>query len=124
MTNLEALRAHTIGAAYAAHAEKIKGTLSPGRLADLAVWKGDPLSAKPAALFNLEIAITIVGGKVVYQGEIGNQYNYISSKTSDHRESDVPPVFEAKWTEPASRGKWLTRGEPSSGLPRSNTRRR
>ena len=67
MTSLEALRAHTIGAAYAAHEENIKGTIEPGKLADFVVWNGDPLAVEAEDMYNMQLAMTIVGGKVVYQ---------------------------------------------------------
>ena len=66
LTIQEALRAHTMGAAYAAHEEKIKGSVEVGKLADLAVWNEDPYSAA-AHIGQVKIAMTIVGGKVVYQ---------------------------------------------------------
>jgi len=67
LTIQEALRAHTIGAAYAAHEEKIKGSIEPGKLADLAVWAEDPYTIQPQRLLQTQIAMTIVGGKIVYQ---------------------------------------------------------
>jgi hypothetical protein len=63
----EALRAHTMGAAYAAHEEQIKGSIEVGKLADLAVWQEDPYSAKLQRLHQIPITMTIVGGKTVYQ---------------------------------------------------------
>jgi len=64
----EALRAHTIEAAYAAHEEKIKGSLEPGKLADLAVWNEDPSKLRVGELFNTTtVHMTMVGGDVVYQ---------------------------------------------------------
>ena len=66
LTIQEALRAHTMGAAYAAHEEKIKGSIEVGKLADLAVWNEDPYSAAEH-IAQVTIAMTIVGGKVVYQ---------------------------------------------------------
>jgi len=67
LTIQEALRAHTMGAAYAAHEETIKGSIEVGKLADLAVWAEDPYSAPLQRLPSIPIAMTIVGGKVVYQ---------------------------------------------------------
>ena len=67
MTIQEALRAHTMGSAYAAHEEKIKGSLEIGKLADLAVWNEDPYTASVERLFKATIAMTIVGGRIVYQ---------------------------------------------------------
>ncbi len=42
LTVQEALRAHTMGSAYAAHEEEVKGSIEVGKLADLAVWSEDP----------------------------------------------------------------------------------
>jgi predicted amidohydrolase YtcJ len=67
MTIHEALRAHTLGAAYAAHEEKIKGSLEPGKLADICVWTEDPYSLPWQRLHNTTIDLTMVGGRIVYQ---------------------------------------------------------
>lgn len=66
LTIQEALRAHTIEAAYAMHEEKVKGSIEVGKYADLAVWNEDPYSAADH-IGQVTIAMTIVGGKVVYQ---------------------------------------------------------
>ena len=67
LTIQEALRAHTMGSAYAGHEEEIKGSIEPGKLADLAVWSEDPYTAPLKRLWQIPIAMTIVGGRVVYQ---------------------------------------------------------
>jgi predicted amidohydrolase YtcJ len=67
MTIEEAMYAHTMGGAYADFAESKKGSLEPGKFADLAVWNDNPYTLKPADLFNVTIDLTMVGGKVVYQ---------------------------------------------------------
>ena len=67
MTIQEALRAHTLEAAYAAHEEKIKGSIEVGKLADLAVWNQDPYTASVQQLWNATIAMTMVGGKIIHQ---------------------------------------------------------
>ena len=67
MTIHEAMHAHTIGAAYAAHEEKIKGSIEPGKMADLAVWTKDPYIQPQQQLHSVTIDLTMVGGKVVYQ---------------------------------------------------------
>ena len=67
LTFAEALRAHTMGSAYAGHEEAIKGSVEPGKLADLAVWAQDPSNATWQDVYRATIAMTIVGGKVVYQ---------------------------------------------------------
>jgi predicted amidohydrolase YtcJ len=66
LTIQEALRAHTMGSAYAAHEETIKGSIEPGKLADIIVWKGDPYAMSLQQLWQAEVDMTIVGGEVVY----------------------------------------------------------
>jgi len=67
MTIQEALRAHTMGSAYAGFEENTKGSIEPGKLADLAVWSEDPYTAPLKRLWQIPIAMTLVGGEIVYQ---------------------------------------------------------
>jgi predicted amidohydrolase YtcJ len=67
MTIDEAMYAHTMGGAYADFAESKKGSLEPGKFADLIVWHDDPYALKPADLFKSTIDLTMVDGKAVYQ---------------------------------------------------------
>ena len=67
LTVQEALRAHTMGSAYAAHEEHIKGSIEAGKLADLAVWSEDPYTAPLQRLWQIPIDMTLVGGKIVYR---------------------------------------------------------
>lgn len=63
----EAIRAHTMGGAYAAFEDGVKGSLEPGKLADLIVWTEDPYMASPQQLVKATIDLTMVGGKIVHQ---------------------------------------------------------
>ena len=67
LTIEEAMYAHTMGGAYADFAEDKKGSLEPGKFADLIAWHDDPYSAKTADLPNLTIDLTMIGGRVVHQ---------------------------------------------------------
>jgi predicted amidohydrolase YtcJ len=67
LTMDEAMYAHTMGGAYADFAESKKGSLEPGKFADLIVWHDDPYTASPKDFMKLTIDLTVVGGKVVYQ---------------------------------------------------------
>jgi predicted amidohydrolase YtcJ len=67
LTVQEALRAHTMGSAYAGFEEGIKGSIEPGKLADLAVWSEDPYTAPLQRLWQIPVAMTVVGGEIVYQ---------------------------------------------------------
>jgi len=63
----EAMYAHTMGSAYADFAENKKGSLEPGKFADLIVWHDDPYSAAVEDIRNLTVDLTMVGGKTVYE---------------------------------------------------------
>jgi len=67
LTIQEALRAHTMGSAYAGHEEDIKGSIEVGKLADLAVWGEDPYTAPVQRLWQIPIEMTLVGGEIVHQ---------------------------------------------------------
>lgn len=62
----ESLKAYTYGSAYGAFEETIKGTLSPGKLADFAVLDTDLFSTAPEQWLKTNVELTIVGGKVVF----------------------------------------------------------
>jgi predicted amidohydrolase YtcJ len=63
----EALAASTINNAYLTFEEQLKGSLEPGKLADLVVLSDDPLTVPEQGLLKLGVLMTMVGGKVVYQ---------------------------------------------------------
>ena len=67
MTRLEALRSYTRDAAYAGFEENDKGTLLPGKLADIVVLTKELLTVAEAEIPKTRVAFTIVGGKVVYE---------------------------------------------------------
>jgi hypothetical protein len=62
-----ALRLLTEGPAFASFQEQDLGALSPGRYADLTVFSGDPLVMPAEKLRDLEVRMTIVGGRVVFR---------------------------------------------------------
>ena len=64
---LDALRMYTRNGAFITREESIKGTLEPGRLADIIVFSDNPLTVSEDALKDLPIDLTIVGGKVLYE---------------------------------------------------------
>ncbi len=64
-----ALRHYTIDAAYASFEEDAKGSLSPGKLADLVVLADDLFRAPPEAILKTRVLLTVVGGRVVYRAD-------------------------------------------------------
>lgn len=66
MTRREALRSYTINGAYAAFEEDIKGSLTPGKLADITVLSRDIMTIPEEEIPDTEVVYTIVGGEVKY----------------------------------------------------------
>jgi predicted amidohydrolase YtcJ len=63
----EALKMYTVNAAYASHEENVKGSVEEGKLADLTILSDNPTTLTPNKIENINVAMTIVGGKIVYQ---------------------------------------------------------
>jgi predicted amidohydrolase YtcJ len=62
----EAVRICTVNGAYASNEEHIKGSLSPGKLADLVVLAADPHDTDPDQIKNIPVLHTMVDGQTVY----------------------------------------------------------
>jgi hypothetical protein len=67
LTIEQALAAYTTGSAYAEFAEKDKGTLAPGMLADFVVLDRDLTKVGPPEILKTEVLRTVVGGKTVFE---------------------------------------------------------
>ena len=67
LTREEALRAATTGGAWLTAEEHEKGTLEPGKLADLVVLSEDPLAVDASRIAGIVAEVTIVGGRVVFE---------------------------------------------------------
>ena len=66
ITPAEALRAYTWGSAYAAKQERIKGSISLGKLADFTVLSEDPTAVAPDRIAGLEVVATFLDGDLRY----------------------------------------------------------
>jgi predicted amidohydrolase YtcJ len=62
----QALRAYTLDAAYACHWERSLGSLTPGKLADLAVLADDPRGVEPSRIAGIPVRATMVAGEVAF----------------------------------------------------------
>jgi predicted amidohydrolase YtcJ len=69
MTRMEALRSYTVNNAYAAFEEDRKGSLAPGKLADIVVLDRDILTVPEDEILDTQVVMTIVGGEVLFEGE-------------------------------------------------------
>jgi hypothetical protein len=65
----EAVRAYTVGSAFAEFQEKEKGTLTPGKLADLVILSGDIFKIDAKEIEKVKIMLTILDGNVVYEAK-------------------------------------------------------
>jgi predicted amidohydrolase YtcJ len=63
----DAIRAYTLGAAFAARREQTTGSLEPGKFADLIVLAQDLFMIEPTVIGKTEVLLTMVGGNVVYE---------------------------------------------------------
>jgi predicted amidohydrolase YtcJ len=69
MTRMEGLEAYTINAAYGAHEEFDKGSITPGKLADVVILSQDVLEISDEQILDARVDVTVVGGEVVYTRE-------------------------------------------------------
>ena len=67
MSRMEALRSYTINNAYSAFEESIKGSITPGKLADLVVIDRDILEVAAEEIAGTRVDYTILGGRVVWR---------------------------------------------------------
>jgi predicted amidohydrolase YtcJ len=63
----EAVHAYTVGSAFAEHQEKVKGSIEPGKLADLAVLTDDIFRIATTDLDKVRVYMTVFDGSVIYQ---------------------------------------------------------
>jgi hypothetical protein len=73
ITVAEAVHAYTMGSAYASFDDSIKGSIEPGKLADLAVLSDDIFAIDPVKIADTKVYMTIYDGEVVF-GPIPKPY--------------------------------------------------
>lgn len=66
LTVQEAVYGYTMGAAYASYEEKCKGSLAPGKLADLVILSKDIFTVPEDEILSTQVDCTMVGGEIVY----------------------------------------------------------
>ncbi len=67
LTLEEAIAAYTINPAFASHEERVKGTITEGKLADLVVLSKDILQGPPEILLSTKVDYTVLGGEIVFE---------------------------------------------------------
>ena len=66
----EAVRAYTVGSAYAEFADGVKGSLKPGMLADLVILDRDIYTTQPSQIDQTKVLTTIMDGKIVFERKL------------------------------------------------------
>jgi len=69
LTVAEAVEAYTMGSAYAEFQEKEKGSITPGKLADMVLLSDDIFSIPPEKIRDVHVVKTIVGGRITWEAE-------------------------------------------------------
>ncbi len=64
----EAVRCYTVNPAYAEFSENVKGTLTPGKFADLVILDKNIFTVDPVEIENAKVVLTVVDGKVAFEG--------------------------------------------------------
>ena len=67
ITVAQAVHAYTVGSAFAEHQEKVKGSIEPGKLADLVVLSNDIFSIPPDQIQKTKVDMTVFDGRVIYE---------------------------------------------------------
>ncbi len=65
----EAVRAYTVGSAFAEFQENVKGTIAPGKLADFVILSDDIFSTNPNDIEKTRVVMTVVNGRIVYEAK-------------------------------------------------------
>lgn len=85
LTREEALRAMTLQPAYAAFEEDLKGSLVPGKLADLVILSADLMEVPESEIRDTEVLATVLGGAFAYRNPTLEDYERLSDRLAPHR---------------------------------------
>jgi predicted amidohydrolase YtcJ len=69
LTVAEAVEAYTMGSAYAEFQDKEKGSITPGKLADMVILSDDIFKIDPMKIRDVKVLRTIIGGKLVWEAD-------------------------------------------------------
>lgn len=67
LTVAESVEAYTMGSAYAEFQERVKGSITPGKYADMVLLSDDIFKIQPAAIKDVQVEMTMMGGRITYK---------------------------------------------------------
>jgi hypothetical protein len=94
LSRMEALRSYTIDAAYAAFEEDVKGTLTPGKYADLVVLTKDILTVPEEEILQTRVAMVIVAGEIAYEPPAPGAGATPGGATAPQAAAKPPPLYD------------------------------
>lgn len=68
LTSDEMMKLYTLNAAYASHEDNIKGSITPGKLADMVLLSDDPTNIATEKIKDIKVLMTVIDGKIVWEG--------------------------------------------------------
>lgn len=100
ITAEQALRALTIDAVYSSYEENVKGSLTPGKLADIVILSDNPLTVSSPEINNIRVLMTMIDGKVEY---CAAGFEAVCPSVSSTQVTSEPDFFVGNWvsTDPA-----------------------
>jgi predicted amidohydrolase YtcJ len=118
----EALRGYTAEAAYAEFAEKMKGSIEPGKWADLTVISDDLTRIQPRQILSIHVLETMIAGKSPYRqapGSAGNSPARQGRSISIKRPGSASPptACPRRWRAMLRESRWSRASTPGSQLP-------
>ena len=78
------MRAYTVGSAFAEFQENEKGSITPGKLADMVLLSDDIFKIDPVKIRDVKVEKTIVGGKIVWDASAGAPLKSAVAECLDH----------------------------------------
>jgi hypothetical protein len=109
------IRGETINAAYATFEEDSRGSLAPGKLADLVILSANPLAIPAEELAEIEVLMTMVGGKVEW---CMAGYEWLCPGSTGSCSTVNEPIF----TRPLCGSRWHSTGRINLEERQSRTR--
>jgi predicted amidohydrolase YtcJ len=90
ITVAQAVHAYTVGSAFAEHQEKVKGSIEPGKLADLVVLSDDIFSIPPDQIQKTTVDLTIFDGRIIFERPWFKVAQSFSGSSDSRIKSAVP----------------------------------